>query len=92
MSALRILVRVCHDTLLPGNSPASDVATNLLVRAAVVHGTPTTTQVLGLIKKQPRAPGALLDSGQLCTGDQIAGGQAIRTQHDVQPRHISPLN
>ncbi len=46
----------------PSGGPAGDVTENFFVGAAVVHGTPTAAHVLGLIKKQPRTAGALLQA------------------------------
>ena len=46
----------------PSGSSAGDVTENFFVSAAVVHGTPTAAHVLGLIKKQPRTAGALLQA------------------------------
>jgi hypothetical protein len=46
---------------------AGDVAADLLVSAAVVHGTPAAAEVLGLVKKEPWTAGAFLEPGKLGT-------------------------
>ena len=58
--------------------------------AAVVHRTPTAAHVLGLIKKHPWTAGALLQAGQLWTGEQLAGRHGDRPEHCVQPRDLRP--
>ena len=69
---------------------AGDIAANLFMSAAVVHGAPTTAEVLGLIKKQPWTAGASLEPGQLRTGEQIKGSKSNGPKHHVQPRSVWP--
>ena len=69
---------------------AGDVAADLLVSAAVVHGTPAAAEILGLIKKNPWAAGASLEPEKLRTSEQLECRQADRPKHRIQLRGFRP--
>jgi len=61
-------VRAMSGALTAFGGATADVAANLFMSSAVIHGTPPAAEILGLIKKHPRTASAFLHPDQLGTG------------------------